>query len=112
MDERSLRKYADELSYLLASPLARKIVIALEEAVMLTPTEIGKAISVSTSNVSTKLIELRKKGLVECITPERRKCRFYGLSVKCKKVVRLLPDGEEIREKIKSNYGKGKIQRI
>lgn len=104
MDEIELRKYADELSYLVASPLARKILIALRELLMLTPTQIGKIISLSTSNVSTKLIELRRKGLVECITPERRKGRFYSLTQKGKRVSKFIPDGEEIKEKIKVNY--------
>lgn len=111
MAELGLRKYAEELSYLFTSPLARKIVIALS-VIMLTPTEIAKAINLSASNVSTKLIELRKKGLVECITPERRKGRFYILTEKGRLISNLIPDGEEIKERVKTNYGKSKIQRI
>ncbi len=109
MDKDKLYRYANELSYLIASPLARKIVIVLKEEIMLTPTEIGKRISVSTSNVSTKLIELKRKGLVKCITPERRKMRFYTLTVKAEKVSTLLPDGEEIKKEIKIDYDKGEI---
>ena len=56
----------------------------------LTPTEISKMTKIARSNVSTKLIYLRKKGLVECVTPQRRKGRLYALTKKGKDVMYFL----------------------
>ena len=91
--------YAEEVSYLAISPLARKILEAIYEKNTLTPTLIAKTIGVSPSNVSTKLIELKEKGLVECVTPERRKGRLYLLTTKGKaslQIVRRITSVEKI----------------
>ena len=56
-----------------------------------TPKDIAQECKISTSNVSNALIELKDKGLVNCITPEAHFCRFYELTKK----------GKELLDKIK-----------
>jgi len=83
--------YWDEVSFLETSKLAYKIMDILHiHTQPLTPTQIAKLTHIARSNVSTKLIHLKHKGLVECITPKRRKGRFYSLTPKGKKVVQIV----------------------
>jgi len=83
----SMLEYAEELGYVIASSLSQRILAAIHLLSYPTPTLIAKTIKVSPSNVSTKLIELRKRGLVECITPQRRKGRIYALTKKGEYIV-------------------------
>jgi ArsR family transcriptional regulator, cadmium/lead-responsive transcriptional repressor len=87
-----ITKYASDLSYLLASPLSKRVLSALKLSYM-TPTNISKTLKISLSNVSTKLSELRKRGLVSCITPERKKCRIYVITEKGKVLLEIVPNG-------------------
>lgn len=47
-----------------------------------TPTEISKKIKVHRSSVSRALIDLEKKGLVKCLTPNEAVYRYYKISKK------------------------------
>jgi len=67
-----LIEYSDELGYLVSSSISRKILFLLE-IYPETPTRISRILKMSLSNVSTKLKELKIRGLVECINPGRRK---------------------------------------
>jgi DNA-binding transcriptional ArsR family regulator len=88
-------EYANDLSYIIASPLSKKVLSALKLS-HATPTSISKNLKISLSNVSTKLSELRKRGLVSCVTPERKKGRIYILTKKGKILLEILPNGYKI----------------
>jgi len=106
--------YINDVSYLLSSSLSLKILLAIEILNLATPTLIAKAIKCSPSNVSTKLIELRKKGLAICVTPERKKGRIYKLTKKGKIVVSYFDDVKNSInvEWYNLRYDKSKMERI
>ncbi|MFH7880754.1 MAG: MarR family winged helix-turn-helix transcriptional regulator [Candidatus Aenigmatarchaeota archaeon] len=108
--------YFEEVSYLLSSSLSLKILIAISSLPFPTPTLIAKTIKCSPSNVSTKLIKLREKGLTICITPERRKGRIYKLTKKGKIVIGFLNNSGVIINfksyELGYEEGKSKIKRI
>ena len=79
--------YLDDVSYILTSEMSFKILNSLHFNTHLTPTQIAKITHISRSNISTKLIKLKKKGLVVCVTPERKKGRLYKLTDKGKDAV-------------------------
>jgi len=76
------------VGFILGSPLSRKILEALEKKSPLAPLQIAKETNIARSNVSTKLIELRKRHLVECINPEARKWRLYRITAEGKRTLR------------------------
>jgi len=83
--------YWDEVSFLESSKLAYRVVEILHVYTQpLTPTQIAKITHIARSNVSTKLIHLKRRGLVECITPKRRKGRYYLLTPKGKTVIQVV----------------------
>lgn len=106
--------YLEEVSYLLASSLSLKILLAISFLPIPTPTLIAKAIKCSPSNVSTKLIKLREKGLTICVTPDRRKGRIYRLTTKGKSVVEFLSnvDKKINIEFFELEYEKSKVKRL
>lgn len=80
------------ISYILGSPLSRKILVCLSESEKpIAPLQIAKKTNIARSNVSTKLGHLSKRGLVRCINPEVRKWRFYVIT----------KDGEAVLREIK-----------
>jgi predicted transcriptional regulator len=76
-----LIEYSDDLGYLISSNISRRILFLLEISPE-TPTRISRVLKMSLSNVSTKLKELKIRGLVECINPGRRKGRIYIITTK------------------------------
>ncbi len=80
-------EYAD-ISFILRSPLSRIILESLKDSEKpLAPKQIAKKTNMASSNVSTKLGELRIRKLVECINPNDRKWRFYVITDYGKKVL-------------------------
>jgi len=75
----------NDISYVLGSKLSRKILESLKEE--RAPNQIAKETGIARSNVSTKLVELRKRELVICLNPDARKWRFYIISEKGKEVL-------------------------
>jgi len=55
-----------------------------------TPTELTQKMDVPISRTSAVLKELQEKDLVQCLTPERRKSKYFALT----------DNGEEILESI------------
>jgi len=55
-----------------------------------TPTVLAKELNLHRSVVSRSLLDLEKKGLVECLNPESKKERYYQITRK----------GKEIKKKI------------
>jgi len=79
----------DDVSFLLGSPLSKKILECLNDSKEpLAPLQIAKKCNIARSNVSTKLGMLSKKGLVEAVNPDARKWRFYRITRKGKLVMR------------------------
>ena len=77
-----------DAGYVFGSPLCKKIIKCLNSAERpLTPLEISGKTSIARSNVSTKLGELRKRGIVICLNPEIKKWLSYKLTPKGKRVV-------------------------
>jgi len=87
-----ISRYAEDLGYLIASSISRKILYALKFGYE-TPTSISKFLRISLSNVSTKLSELKRRGIVICINPERRKGRIYIITDKGELLLKNLPNG-------------------
>jgi DNA-binding MarR family transcriptional regulator len=76
------------VSFLLGSPVARKILECLASSERpLNPKLLSAHTGVARSNVSTKLGGLRKRGLAECVNPADRKWRFYRATEKGKTVL-------------------------
>ena len=81
--------YWDDVGFLKANKLSRKIIEFLESTKgPVTPLEISKATDIARSNVSTQLIELRKRNLVTCLNPKARKGRLYIITDKGRKVLK------------------------
>jgi len=76
------------VSYILGSPLSKKILKLLDTKSPLAPLQISKETNIARSNVSTKLVGLRKRKLVDCINPEARKWRFYRITEEGKRVLK------------------------
>lgn len=52
-----------------------------------TPTELTKKMDVPISRTSAVLKELQEKGLVRCLTPNRRKSKMFDLTDKGEKIL-------------------------
>jgi len=76
------------VSYILGSPLSRKILECLDKTQPLAPLQISKETNIARSNVSTKLGDLRKRKLVEPVNPEARKWRFYRITKEGRNVLK------------------------
>lgn len=67
------------LSYVFSSELRLKTLLELSKT-KYTPKQLSVSLNQPISHVSKTLKELRTKGLVECLTPNRRKARFYSIT--------------------------------
>ena len=76
------------VSYILGSPMSKKILECLNRKSPFAPLQIAKECNIARSNVSTKLGELNKRKLIECINPEARKWRFYKITKQGKIVLK------------------------
>ena len=65
---------------MVASKTRKLIVLKLETP--RTPTFLAKDLSVNLANISRSLSELEEKGIVICLTPERRMGKIYSLTKK------------------------------
>jgi predicted transcriptional regulator len=68
----------------------RRDVLTFLSAGPATPTDVAKKTKYHRPSVSRVLIELQKKGLVDCLTPDEKLGRIYAISKK----------GREILEKL------------
>lgn len=79
----------DDVSFILGSKLCKEIIEALNSSKEpLAPLQLSKKTNIARSNISTKLGQLIKRGLVKCINPEARKWRFYEITPKGKEVLK------------------------
>ena len=84
----------EDLSFLLRSPLRRKILNALLEEPK-APVQVAGETGIGKSNVSTKLGELKEKDMVEVVNPEDRKWRFYKITEHGKEILEEAEDRKE-----------------
>lgn len=76
----------EDVHYLVRSSISRKVLECLSKSDKpLSPKQISKEINVARDNVSTRILELAKRGMVECINPQDRLWRFYKTTPKGKK---------------------------
>ena len=71
----------DLMSYVMSGKLRFRILTELRKGNK-TPTELSKLIDSPISHVSTTLKELESKELIECLTSERRKNKFFQITQK------------------------------
>ena len=69
------------MSYVMSGKLRFRVLTELRKSNK-TPTELSKIIDSPISHISTTLKELEDKGLIECLTSERRKNKFFKISEK------------------------------
>jgi len=69
------------MSYVMGGKLRFRILTELRKGNKI-PTELAKSINSPISHISTTLKELESKGLVECLTSERRKNKFFRITEK------------------------------
>lgn len=55
-----------------------------------TPTELSEIIKTHRSTVSRAILELEKKGLVKCITPNEKMGRYYQISDQGRKILEII----------------------
>ena len=73
------QKIIDGFSYIKASPTRRKLILVLEDNVLM-PSEISKIIKISPPHTSRALRDLEDKELIYCITPEKRVGKLFVLT--------------------------------
>ncbi len=81
-----------DASFVLKSSKRKQVLILLETPK--TPTQLAKAMNSSLPNISLKLGDLAKKGLVVCINPREGKGRIYTLTDKGKNVLQTIKSME------------------
>jgi len=69
----------DLISFLISSTLRFKIMIELNKEEKI-PSKLSKILKVPISHVSKTLSDLEEKDLVKCLTPSRRKGKFYSIT--------------------------------
>lgn len=83
----------DKISFVVASQPRLKVFLELLESEK-TPSNLAEELEIPISHVSKALKELKEEGIVECLTPDRKKMKFYRatergreLKVQIKKVL-------------------------
>ena len=84
-----LRMY-DLVSFVTRGKVRIKVLENLSKAY--TPTELASVIKTHRSTTSRAILALEKKGLVDCITPDEKKGRFYHISKQGRKVLNLIKE--------------------
>lgn len=79
----------DDISFIVRNKNRKAVFEGLDKPK--TPTEIAKELEINTGFVSNILIELLDRGLIECLSPNEKRNRFYRISKK----------GQKLKDKIK-----------
>jgi len=69
----------ETVSYVFSSELRLRTLVELSKS-KYTPKQLSLSLKQPFSHVSKALKELRDKGLVECLTPNRKKARLYSIT--------------------------------
>ena len=84
----------DDVSFVVRNKNRRKVFDYLDKPK--TPTDISKDLEINIGFVSNILIELQERKLIECLTPNEKRNRYYRISTKGKriraKIVKELPN--------------------
>lgn len=81
-----------QVGFVLRSEQRKRIVLLLKSPK--TPSQLAKTLKSSISNISLKLIDLEKQGIIECVNPKEKKGRIYDLTKTGKDVLRKLEEME------------------
>ncbi|MHA1677591.1 MAG: winged helix-turn-helix domain-containing protein [Promethearchaeota archaeon] len=76
----------DLISFVLSSKLRFKILIELKNKERI-PTKLARNLNKPISHISKAIRELQEEGLIKCLTPLRRKNKFYTITDKGKKIL-------------------------
>jgi len=76
----------ETVSFVMSGKLRFRILVELKES-QKTPSDLKDIIKVPISHISKTLTELEKWELVECLTPERRKTKFFTTTDKGKNIL-------------------------
>ena len=84
----------DEISYVVASKTRKSIVLKLETP--RTPTFLAKDLNLNLANVSRSLSELENKGVIVCLTPDKRTGKIYSLTKKGTQTLETIKNMEKV----------------
>ena len=76
----------DNISFIVRSSPRKKVFLALQEPK--TPTQLSKELKINIGFVSNILIDLSKRELIECLSPNEKRHRFYKISKKGKEIIK------------------------
>lgn len=74
----------DDVSFVVRNKNRKKVFEHLEKPT--TPTDLSKDLEINIGFVSNILIELQERKLIECLTPNEKRNRYYRISAKGKKI--------------------------
>lgn len=81
-----------DMGYIQASTYRCKVVRALDQDSIKTPTNISKATGIRVNHLSKTLSELKCRHIVECLNENSRKGRLYKLTNKGRKILDNMED--------------------
>ena len=76
----------DDISYVMSGKLRFKILVLLKNS-QKTPSDLKSDIGTHFSNISKTLKELENYELIKCLTPDRKKMKFYSLTEKGNNII-------------------------
>jgi len=76
----------ETISFVMASKIRLQVLISLKKGVK-TPKMLSTDLNSYLSHVSRALKQLSERGLVECLTPDVRKNKFYGITEEGKQIL-------------------------
>ncbi|MCX9085476.1 MAG: hypothetical protein OIN87_11850 [Candidatus Methanoperedens sp.] len=76
------------VSFVNRSRIRKSLIQNIEEPH--TPTELSEIIKNHRSTLSRAILELEKKGLVKCITPNEKMGRYYQISDEGRKILEII----------------------
>ncbi len=78
----------NDLSFIVRSKYRIEVIKRLNNPK--TPTQLAQEIGVQRAHISRALIELSKRNLVECLTPEQKMGRLYRRTSKGEEIIKYL----------------------
>ena len=71
------------------------------------PSQIAKKLNVHLSSCSRSMAELQKEGLIECLTPKQPNFRYYKITTRGKKIIKILKKLDEFwKKELKTSFPK------
>lgn len=85
----------EDVGVIKASPRRLQIMKSLVMQAM-TPKELSQQLGVHMSQVTRSLKELEERDLVRCLTPQLRKGKLYGITIKGNQIMNKLTEAQNI----------------